>query len=118
MDPSGRKPHCIKHEMAAFEKVFQDGLSPVENTIIEFPSQNGIWYILRCKEHDVDFKEDPILNASAHLASEHNCLLKGPAMVIQRLGIRVSGCDKVLAEKDNSLALKAFPNESCIYYNY
>ncbi|KAK7419450.1 hypothetical protein QQZ08_010868 [Neonectria magnoliae] len=105
--PNHKAPLEIEQETIAFDEVFQDGFAPDKNTIIEFPSGKGVWYILRCKEHSLNFEGDPILRGAAHLSSNHHLLLDDPTMVVRYLGVRVTDCDELRAKKNNSFASKA-----------
>lgn len=92
-----------------FEEVFQDGGAPIKHIIVQFPAGDGSWYILRCDKHGRNFKNHPIKDAGAHLGSrKHGQLSREPSVAIEYLGIEVLGCNKTLAEKNNSVALKAF----------
>lgn len=53
----------------------------------------------------MDFKDSPIRGAAAHLGSEkHGYILRKYAVVIEHLGVHVLGCNKELAEKNNTMA--------------
>ncbi|KAJ4171547.1 hypothetical protein NW754_013315 [Fusarium falciforme] len=92
-----------------FDEVFQN--ESVKRIITQFPKGHGYWYILRCEEHDVDFKTHPLRAASAHLRSRQHGRLQdttGPA-VIEHFGTKVLNCNEELAQKNNAAALKFKP---------
>ncbi|KAI8652329.1 C2H2-type domain-containing protein [Fusarium keratoplasticum] len=92
-----------------FDEVFQN--ESVKRIITQFPKGHGSWYILRCEEHDVDFKTHPLRAASAHLRSRQHGRLQdttGPA-VIEHFGTKVLNCNEELAQKNNAAALKFKP---------
>ncbi|CAM1504961.1 Fc.00g105980.m01.CDS01 [Cosmosporella sp. VM-42] len=94
-----------------FDEVFQNGNAPIKHVIVQFPAGHGAWYILRCEEHNLNFKESPLIGARTHLGGRtHGRVLRDPAIVIKHLGIEVLGCNEALAEKNNSVAVKAFRN--------
>ncbi|UPK95203.1 hypothetical protein LCI18_006138 [Fusarium solani-melongenae] len=92
-----------------FDEVFQNEL--VKRIITQFPKGHGSWYILRCEEHDLDFKTHPLRAASAHLRGRQHGRLQdttGPA-VIEHFGTKVLNCNKELAQKNNAAAMKSKP---------
>ncbi|KAL2674176.1 hypothetical protein Neosp_012623 [[Neocosmospora] mangrovei] len=92
-----------------FDEVFQN--ESVKRIITQFPKGHGSWYILRCEEHDVDFKSHPLRAASAHLRSRQHGRVQdttGPA-VIAHFGTRVLDCNEELAQKNNAAVLKFKP---------
>lgn len=92
-----------------FDEVFQN--ESVKRIITQFPKGHGSWYILRCEEHNVDFKSHPLRAASAHLRSRQHGRVQdttGPA-VIAHFGTKVLDCSEELAQKNNAAALKFKP---------
>ncbi|KAJ4175862.1 hypothetical protein NW755_014723, partial [Fusarium falciforme] len=106
------EPHREVMKTIHFEEVFQNGSAATKHVIIRFPADDGAWYILRCDKHGLTFKDKVIENATAHLAGgEHGRLSKEPAEVIEQLGVQVLDCNETLAEKNNTVALKALRRE-------
>ncbi|KAI8710478.1 hypothetical protein NCS52_01564800 [Fusarium sp. LHS14.1] len=93
----------------SFDEVFQDGKSQAKRIIIQFLVSEGSWFILRCDEHDHDFKYPPLRGAGAHLRSEKHGWLQSPsdALIVWQFGIEVLNCNAELAEKNNRATLKA-----------
>jgi hypothetical protein len=76
---------------------------------VQHPKENGRWYILRCDEHDLDFRDKPVVSGGAHIRSvEHGKLSRDTAVVIEHFGTEVLGCDEVRAAKNNAVARAAF----------
>jgi hypothetical protein len=76
---------------------------------VQFPKGSDEWYILRCEEHALSFKDNPIMGAAAHLGStKHGQMSRAYAVVIKHLGVQVLDCDKNAADKNNIVARKAF----------
>ncbi|KAM5358062.1 hypothetical protein ACJZ2D_015637 [Fusarium nematophilum] len=94
-----------------FEEVFQDGNAPIKHVIVQWPPGQGSWYILRCEEHDFNFKDNPLVGAAAHIRSKkHDKKSSDYNTVMELLGIEVLGCGERLAEKNNVAARQAFKN--------
>ncbi|KAJ4188250.1 hypothetical protein NW759_016841 [Fusarium solani] len=63
-------PHrrsVLAKRSVAFDQIFQNGKAPVKHVIIQYPLNYGPWFILRCDEHDINFRNQ--LGAAAHLRS-------------------------------------------------
>ncbi|TRX89045.1 hypothetical protein FHL15_010064 [Xylaria flabelliformis] len=94
-----------------FDEVFQKGQAKHKDTIVEFPSKSGRWYILKCEEHNIRFGPRPLLGAAKHLNSRlHGGLCKNWAVAIKMLGYRVIDCTKELASLNNDVVKDAFAN--------
>ncbi|KAJ3455639.1 hypothetical protein MRS44_017121 [Fusarium solani] len=92
-----------------FEAVIQNETD--KHIIIQYPRGHGSWFILRCQEHDLDFRNHPLRAASAHLRSRQHGRLQdttGPA-VIEHFGIKVLNCNEELAQMNNAATLKFKP---------
>ncbi|RSL47248.1 hypothetical protein CEP54_013483 [Fusarium duplospermum] len=92
-----------------FDEVFQN--EEAKHIITQYPKGHGFWYILRCEEHDIDFRTHPLRAASAHLRSRQHGRRQdttGPA-VIAHFGTKVLNCNEKLARKNNAAALKFKP---------
>ncbi|KAH7243745.1 hypothetical protein B0J15DRAFT_501038 [Fusarium solani] len=106
------EPHREVMKTIHFEEVFQNGSAATKHVIVRFPADDGAWYILRCDKHGLTFKDKAIKSATAHLAGgEHGRLSKEPAEVIEQLGVQVLDCNETLADKNNTIALKALRRE-------
>ncbi|KAF5231056.1 hypothetical protein FAUST_9497 [Fusarium austroamericanum] len=102
----GRK---ISKRSIHFQKVFQDGNALIKHIIVQWPLQQGSWYILRCEEHDLNFTDNPLIGAAAHIRSKkHGRKTSYFNTVVDLLGIEVLGCDESTAEKNYVTARAAF----------
>ncbi|KAJ4264314.1 hypothetical protein NW762_005510 [Fusarium torreyae] len=73
-----------------------------KNSVSEWPTKSGKWWILRCEEHEKDFKNPR--GASTHLVTAGH-KLQGEAtfaIAVQTLGIQVLGCTSDIARTHNS----------------
>ncbi|GKT48506.1 uncharacterized protein ColSpa_08687 [Colletotrichum spaethianum] len=90
-------------ETITFEEVYKGFDGHPRYMIFPFPKDADKWYILRCKEHDMDFGLKPVLSASRHLCNpDHATKSRGIEVVISLFGLRVLDCDKGKAEKNNA----------------
>lgn len=108
-EPDVEEEEQLTQRSISFDEVFEN--ESVKRVITQFPKGRGSWYILRCEEHDVDFKSHPLRAASAHLRSRQHGRLQdttGPA-VIEHFGTKVLDCNEQLARKNNAAALKFKP---------
>ncbi|KAM6506780.1 hypothetical protein FALCPG4_018609 [Fusarium falciforme] len=96
----------------SFDQVFQNGNAATKHVIIQYPLNDGDWFILRCDEHDVSFKNQR--GAAAHLrSSKHGGTWQvSTSMVIKNFGIEVIDCDATLAGKNNLIALESGQEEA------
>ncbi|KAI0408500.1 hypothetical protein F4802DRAFT_415900 [Xylaria palmicola] len=91
-----------------FEEVYQNGLAQHKDTIVNFPPGTDLWYILKCEEHQMRFGRRPLMGAGKHLTGRaHDCPNRQSSLSIEKLGYRVIGCNKQLADLNNDLADKA-----------
>ncbi|CAM1503423.1 Fc.00g081990.m01.CDS01 [Cosmosporella sp. VM-42] len=68
---------------------------------------------MRCEEHDRSFASKPLLGAAAHLRSKsHSSKSSDYNLLFELFGIEVLGCNKSLAEKNNTAAREAFKSEN------
>ncbi|EEU41562.1 uncharacterized protein NECHADRAFT_87755 [Fusarium vanettenii 77-13-4] len=87
-----------------FDQVFQDGKTRTKYRIARYPPRNGAWYILECRQHDKHFPKDPVHGAAKHLDSPaHQHMGRGHEQAVRELGIRVLGCNEVLAARNNAV---------------
>ncbi|KAI1111466.1 hypothetical protein F5Y14DRAFT_425095 [Nemania sp. NC0429] len=94
----------------SFDEVYQNGQAEHKDTIVEFPTNSGKWYILKCEEHNLRFNRRPIQGAGKHLMSRlHGVPDRSWATAIRELGYRVN-CNKELAELNNKAVDDAYAN--------
>ncbi|KAF4983517.1 hypothetical protein FDECE_17288 [Fusarium decemcellulare] len=101
----GRYPRYVSsNKSVSFDDVFQGGEAPVKHIIAQPPKGDKRWFILRCNEHNHNFKHPPFRGAKAHLESRlHGCLSKvSNELIIECFGIEVLNCNDELAKKNNS----------------
>ncbi|KAM0554144.1 hypothetical protein ACHAPJ_006943 [Fusarium lateritium] len=92
-----------------FDEVFQNGNAPTKHVIVQWPLEQGSWYILRCEEHNFNFKDNPLLGAAAHIRSKkHGKKSSDYNSVVDLMGVEVLGCDEISVEKNNIAAREAF----------
>lgn len=105
MRPRRQQSHAKRR--VTFDEVFQDGNAAVKHFIVQVPSSDGLWYILRCDEHRKAFQHPALRGAAAHLKGSKHGLPWYPTSleVIKYFGVEVVDCDAELAEKNNKVAL-------------
>lgn len=89
-----------------FDEVYQDGDPIHKDAIVEY---DGQWYILKCEEHGIHFKQNAFRAAGNHLQSKAHCNLEtSKSISIQQLGYMVDGCTEELAGKHNDMVRQAY----------
>ncbi|KAF4978539.1 hypothetical protein FDECE_18198 [Fusarium decemcellulare] len=107
--PTTRQGRKIVKKTIQFDSVFQNGNAPIKHVIVQYPLEHGSWYILRCEEHGLSFKDNPLIGAAAHIRSKkHSETCSDFERVVTLLGVEVLGCNESLAKKNNIAARKAF----------
>ncbi|KAI8649373.1 hypothetical protein NCS56_01485400 [Fusarium sp. Ph1] len=103
--PRRQQSHAKRR--VTFDEVFQDGNAAVKHFIVQVPSSDGLWYILRCDEHQKAFQHPALRGAAAHLKGSKHGLPWYPTSleVVKHFGVEVVDCHAELAEKNNSVAL-------------
>lgn len=99
--------HASKRSIT-FEQVFRDGNAAIKHIIVRWPTTQDRWFIIRCEEHDLNFKLNPLVGGATHLRSRKHS--GGPTdhnSVIEAIGIEVLGCNETLAAKNNSVVREA-----------
>jgi hypothetical protein len=97
---SGSRPHRLK--TIHFDEVFQNGLAAVKHMIVRYPKKSNEWILLRCDEHSLAFGRNPMLGAARHLNTpEHGQLIRNDRVSVEKLGVRVLGCDEKKAGQNN-----------------
>lgn len=80
----------------------------IKREIVEFPLTSDKWYIFYCEEHTLNFEENPYASAERHLCHiEHRGISRG-LTVMDAFAIRVLGCDRPGAHKNNIKARRWF----------
>jgi hypothetical protein len=93
----------------SFYAVYQDGKAEYKHMIIQYPPNDGDWYILKCDEHGVHFNLNPLHGGAKHLhSSQHNNMSKEHSHAIAVLGHHVFDCDSEKATMNNAVVRKAF----------
>ncbi|UPL00067.1 hypothetical protein LCI18_011001 [Fusarium solani-melongenae] len=113
---SPSRPPALKRQRRGLEKntitfaeVFRNGNAPIKRIIVQYPPDYGEWYIIRCRRHDINFKENPLKAASRHICqSKHPNMPRNYVSVIKMMGYRVVDCDEGLAEQNNAVAREVF----------
>jgi hypothetical protein len=116
-EPAAKKAKSRETKMSQaktvhYDEVYQGGEAKHKEMIVDFPKGSGReWYILRCDEHNMQFGKtgkDPLAGAAKHLnGAAHGNLSKARELAVERLGIRVEGCDYEKAERNNEALLKS-----------
>jgi len=108
-----RQPKRSKHNhpTISFEEVYSDGHAEYRHVIVEFPPDSGDWFILRCEKCGLHFGRNALQGGAKHLnGARHGFLRREWALAVQKLGVRVLGCDEKKAKINNDAfdqALKA-----------
>ncbi|KAK0631219.1 hypothetical protein B0T14DRAFT_559040 [Immersiella caudata] len=100
----GGPPKRFQHEHAtvSFEEVYCDGLPEYRHAILEYPHGSGDWFILRCEQCGLHFGRNALQGGAKHLnGARHGWLPRDRALAVKELGVRVLGCDKDKAKRNN-----------------
>lgn len=91
-----------------FDEVYQDGQAEHKDHIIEYPPKSNQWYILKCEEHHLRFKQRPLRGAAKHMDSRaHGFKGRNADLALQHFGYRVIGCDAMRADINNNEVSRA-----------
>ncbi|KAI8628399.1 hypothetical protein F5Y19DRAFT_136947 [Xylariaceae sp. FL1651] len=94
-----------------FDEVYRNGQATHKDTIVEYPSGSGQWFILKCEEHQMRFNERPLQGAAKHLnGKRHGFEDRKRELAVQRLGYLVVDCNAQLAELNNKAVAEAVAN--------
>ncbi|CVK99385.1 uncharacterized protein FMAN_02227 [Fusarium mangiferae] len=98
-------PSLTPDRFIKFSDVYQGSDVPAKYRIVQFPFRQGNWYILECKDCDIQFqREDVVEDAYEHFYHNHGrSFSTTEEQVVQVLGTHVSDCNAELAEKNNAL---------------
>lgn len=95
-----------------FEEIFQNGNARVKHTIVQWPPNQGDWFIIRCDDHDFNFKDNPLVGGMAHMRGRKHGKKPNYNEVVELLGTNVLGCNESLAQKNNAVARAGFMDRS------
>jgi hypothetical protein len=98
-------PSLTPDRSIEFNEVYQGGHAPAKYRIVQFPFHQGNWYILECKDCDIQFQRHEVVEeAYDHFYHNHG---RGfgitEEQIVQRLGTHVPDCNAELADKNNAL---------------
>ncbi|KAF9880317.1 hypothetical protein CkaCkLH20_02271 [Colletotrichum karsti] len=101
-------PQSIAQYTITFNEVYQDGKAEFKHTIVKF---EDIFYILKCDEHGVHFKQNALPAAAKHLhGASHNHQKKEHRIALRTIGFHVVDCTDELMRLNNDVVKKAFEN--------
>ncbi|KAI8186048.1 hypothetical protein KHU50_005452 [Colletotrichum sp. SAR 10_65] len=111
MDPKRPRtgtPQSMAPKTITFNEIYQDGKAEFKHTIVKF---EDIFYILKCDEHGVHFKQNALAAAAKHLhGASHGHQKKEHRLAIRTIGFHVVDCTEELAKLNNDFVQKAFEN--------
>ncbi|CAJ2504638.1 Uu.00g120320.m01.CDS01 [Anthostomella pinea] len=94
-----------------FSEVYQDGKAKHKDAIVKWPAGSRKWYILKCEEHGVHFKERAVQGAAKHLSGKlHGFPDRNQEMAVRTLGIHVVDCNEQRASMNNQSVAEAYAN--------
>ncbi|KAK2056869.1 hypothetical protein LY76DRAFT_517507 [Colletotrichum caudatum] len=100
--------HSIAPRKITFQDVYQDGKAEYKHSIVKY---DDVFYILRCDEHGVHFKQNALAAAAKHLhGASHGHLRKEHKLAVETLGFHVVDCTEALAALNNESVRQAFEN--------
>ncbi|KAK1579921.1 uncharacterized protein LY79DRAFT_521798 [Colletotrichum navitas] len=101
-------PHSIAPRTITFKEVYQDGKAEYKHNIVKY---DDVFYILRCDEHGVHFKQNALAAAAKHLhGASHGHQRKEHKLAVETLGFHVVDCTEELAALNNECVRRAFQN--------
>ncbi|CAG9954326.1 unnamed protein product [Clonostachys rosea f. rosea IK726] len=97
-----------KERTIRYREVYDNTIAGHKETIVQYPANKGLWYIIRCEEHGLKFGgSNPLMDAAFHLGSlQHDKYSKAYKDVIDQMGIRVKYCTASRAEQNNNAFTK------------
>ncbi|KAI0969634.1 hypothetical protein F4678DRAFT_166390 [Xylaria arbuscula] len=85
-----------------FHEVYQNGQAKHKDVIVQYPPDSCHWYILKCEEHGLRFKREPLRGAAKHLDSKfHGHQRRRWDIAIRMFGYQVIDCNRELAALNN-----------------
>ncbi|KAK2017465.1 hypothetical protein LZ32DRAFT_625738 [Colletotrichum eremochloae] len=101
-------PRSIAPRTITFQEVYQDGKAEYKHSIVKY---DEVFYILRCDEHGVHFKQNALAAAAKHLhGASHGHLRKEHKLAVETIGFHVVDCTDELATLNNECVRQAFEN--------
>lgn len=101
-------PQSIAPRTILFKDVYQDGKAEYKHNIVKY---EDVFYILRCDEHGVHFKQNALAAAAKHLhGASHGHQRKEHKLAVETLGFHVVDCTEELAALNNAFVRRAFEN--------
>ncbi|KAK1702435.1 hypothetical protein BDP67DRAFT_265322 [Colletotrichum lupini] len=101
-------PQSIAPRTITFAEVYQDGKAEYKHNIVKF---EDVFYILRCDEHGVHFKQNALAAAAKHLhGASHGHQKKEHKLAVETIGFHVVDCTEELAAMNNECVRLAFEN--------
>jgi hypothetical protein len=94
----------FKQKTITFDEVYQGGEAKFKHMIVTF---NEKYYILKCDEHGVHFKHNPLAGAAKHLASQQHNMSKNYAVAVDALGYLVTDCNEEKKDMNNKFVRNA-----------
>ncbi|KAK1977877.1 hypothetical protein LZ30DRAFT_240607 [Colletotrichum cereale] len=99
-------PHSIAPRTITFKEVYQDGKAEYKHNIVKY---DDVFYILRCDEHGVHFKQNALAAAAKHLhGASHGHQKKEHKLAVETIGFHVVDCTEELAALNNQCVRQAF----------
>ncbi|OLN94124.1 hypothetical protein CCHL11_07142 [Colletotrichum chlorophyti] len=106
--PRSGSPRSIAPKTITFKEVYQDGKAEFKHNIIKF---DEVFYILKCDEHGVHFKQNALAAAAKHLhGASHGHQKKEHRLAVETIGFHVVDCTDELAAMNNRVVQAAFEN--------
>ncbi|KAJ0162318.1 hypothetical protein CTA2_4760 [Colletotrichum tanaceti] len=101
-------PQPIAPRTITFQEVYQDGKAEFKHNIVKY---DDVFYILRCDEHGVHFKQNALAAAAKHLhGASHGHQKKEHKLAVETIGFHVVDCTEELAALNNACVRQAFEN--------
>ncbi|KZL74393.1 hypothetical protein CI238_04394 [Colletotrichum incanum] len=101
-------PQSIAPRTITFKEVYQDGKAEYKHNIVKY---DDVFYILRCDEHGVHFKQNALAAAAKHLhGASHGHQKKEHKLAVETIGFHVVDCTEELAALNNECVRQAFEN--------
>ncbi|KAL2882593.1 hypothetical protein SGCOL_001795 [Colletotrichum sp. CLE4] len=101
-------PQSIAPRTITFAEVYQNGKAEYKHNIVKF---EDVFYILRCDEHGVHFKQNALAAAAKHLhGASHGHQKKEHKLAVETIGFHVVDCTEELAAINNECVRLAFEN--------
>ncbi|OHW99809.1 hypothetical protein CSPAE12_01479 [Colletotrichum incanum] len=101
-------PPSIAPRTITFKEVYQNGKAEYKHNIVKY---DDVFYILRCDEHGVHFKQNALAAAAKHLhGASHGHQKKEHKLAVKTIRFHVVDCTEELAALNNECVRQAFEN--------